>query len=405
MTIEVRYAEPDEMRQLGLLGSYVFAGNFGDGEDNLLSQANRPEWTLAAFDAGRMVSSFVSIPFTMRAGGQAVALSGITAVGTLPEYRRRGLVRRLMTRSLAESRERGQALAALWASQAAIYQRYGFACATRLREYHVDTVDIAFADGDAGSQRVERVPAGDAYALIKPVYIDFVAERFCYLHRGKLLWMRNVLEAPESEGPVHVAVSYAADGSVEGYAAYTLRGSRVDHAARNQAIDVRELVWRSQDAYRSLWRFIASHDLVGRVNWLRAPADDPAFELFAEPRLLHSQDREGVWLRIVDVERALAERGYVADGTLTLRITEDALTPWNEGTYRIEVAAGAAQVVRCSDEPDLVTSVRTLAQIYAGTFSPSRLAAWGLAEGEAAGLARADALFATPHAPHCPDHF
>ncbi len=405
MSIELRYADAGEMRQLALLGSYVFGGTFGDGDDNLVSRANRPEWTLAAFDADRLVSSLVSIPFTMRAGGQAVALSGITSVGTLPEYRRRGLVRRLITRSLAASRERGQGLAALWASQAAIYQRYGFACATRLREYRVDTADIAFADGDAGTCRVERVAPGHAYEVVKPLYIEFVANRFCYLHRGKQLWMRNVLEAPQGEGPVHVAVARDANGSAQGYVAYTLRGSRVDHPARNQAIEVRDLVWLSQDAYRSLWRFLAAHDLVGRVSWLRAPGDDPAFELFAEPRMLRSQDREGVWLRVVDVERALAERGYSSAGTLTLGIAADDLTPWNAGTYRIEVGEDGARVTRTTREPEMVTSVRAIAQLYAGTFSASRLAAWGFAEGPAAVLARADALFATAHAPHCPDHF
>ncbi|MFL2523524.1 MAG: GNAT family N-acetyltransferase [Candidatus Azotimanducaceae bacterium] len=53
-------------------------------------------------------------------------MAGISVIGTRPEYRRQGLVRTIMTRAFAEQRERGQTLAGLWASQAAIYQRYGF---------------------------------------------------------------------------------------------------------------------------------------------------------------------------------------------------------------------------------------------------------------------------------------
>ena len=50
MTIEVRAARADEMDQFGLVGAYVYAGAFGDGPDNVVSQNNRPEWTLCAFD-------------------------------------------------------------------------------------------------------------------------------------------------------------------------------------------------------------------------------------------------------------------------------------------------------------------------------------------------------------------
>ena len=64
-------------------------------------------------------------------------------MGTRREYRRRGLLRQIITRAFAEQRERGQSVASLWASQAAIYQRYGFARAGMNREYAVDTVDIA----------------------------------------------------------------------------------------------------------------------------------------------------------------------------------------------------------------------------------------------------------------------
>ena len=92
----------------------------------MIAQANRPEWTLCAFDGGRMVASYSTIPLTTRANGKTVAAAGVSAVGTLPEYRRQGLVRRLTTQALNDMYERGQLVAALWASQAAIYQRYGY---------------------------------------------------------------------------------------------------------------------------------------------------------------------------------------------------------------------------------------------------------------------------------------
>ena len=101
MAIEIRPATEEEMGQFGLMGSYSYAGAFGDGPDNVVATANRAEWTLCAFDKEVMACAFAAIPFTMRANGNAMAFAGVTGVGTLPEYRRQGLLRKIMTQSFA----------------------------------------------------------------------------------------------------------------------------------------------------------------------------------------------------------------------------------------------------------------------------------------------------------------
>ena len=156
MNVEIRPLTAGEMGQLGELGGYVYGGSFGDGPDNVVATANLPDWTLCALIDGKLVSSFTAIPFTMRANGNSVALAGVSTVGSQPEYRRQGVLRRIQTQAFADMRDRGQSLAALWASQAAIYQRYGYAMTTVLRSYRVDTTDITFHDGLWGSGHVER---------------------------------------------------------------------------------------------------------------------------------------------------------------------------------------------------------------------------------------------------------
>ncbi len=340
MTIEVRPARADEMDQFGLIGAYVYAGAFGDGPDNVVSQNNRPEWTLCAFDGARMAASYSCLPFTMRANGNAVAMGGVTAVGTLPEYRRQGLVRAITTRSFADMRERGQAVASLWASQAAIYQRYGYALSSAMVTYRIDSVDVGFADGNGGSSRVARVDADTGAEIMKKVYIDFVAQRMCYLHRSKTLWMNGVLSSSPLTGPVHIAVAYASNGAPTGYVAYHVRNDKTGHPTRGQELVVKDLIWLNTDAYRSLWTWLARHDLVGRITWQRAPIDDPAPELFMEPRLLNAQPRDGIWLRIIDAQSALAQRGYQTSGAITIEIAKDDLAPWNKGRVKLECCNG-----------------------------------------------------------------
>jgi predicted acetyltransferase len=405
MTIDIRPATLAEMSQFGLIGAYVYAGSFGDGPDNMVSSSMRPEWTLCAFDGGRMVTSFATIPFTMRAFGKSVPLGGVSAVGTIPEYRRRGLLRNIMTRALADMRDAGQAVSALWASQAAIYQRYQFAMTTVRRAYRIDTVDIGFYDGDAGGCTVERVPIDQCFDAIKQMYIAFVADRMCYLHRSRQLWQLQVFNEDENQGPVHVAIATDANSTPVGYLVYTARSGRTGHATRGQELRIRDLVWLTPDAYRSLWRFVASHDLVGTVTWSNAPLDDPAQELFTEPRLLDAKDTEGCWFRLVDVAGALAQRGYAASGSLTVSIDEDSLTPWNQGSWQLETDRGEARVTPARGKADIEGSIKSLTALYTGFRSARDLAGWGLIRGNDDAIARADQLFGAPHAPHCPDNF
>ena len=405
MGVEIRPATAAEMADMGILGGYVYGGSFGDGPESVVATANRPEWTLCAFVDGRLASSFTNIPFTMRANGKALALAGVSTIGTQPEHRRQGLSRRIHTQALAAMRDAGQPAAALWASQAAIYQRYGYAMATVCRHYAIDTVDIRFFDDDAGAGRVERIETAAAYDQLKAIYIAFVAQRMGYLHRGKALWLEGPLEKVGADGPVWVAVCRNTAGEATGYMVYTLRAGRVEHAARGQELAIRDLAWLDVDAYRSLWRFVASHDLVGRVRWGSAPRDDPAPELMLEPRLLNADDREGAWFRVVDAGAALAGRGYQSAGALAIGLAEDPLTPWNDGVWQLDATPDGATVRQVRREAEIRIAAKGLALLWTGARSATELARWGLLAGDGEAVARADALFRTRHAPHCPDHF
>ncbi len=403
--IELRPATSDEMAAIGTLGGYVYGGAFGDGPDSTTATANRAEWTLCAFDGTVLAASFMTIPFTMRLNGQALAMGGVSAVATHPEYRRRGLMRRLMTQATLDMRERGQTVAALWASQASIYQRFGYAISSVSRRYAIDTVDISFHDGDTGSSTVEWLDAETGFEAARELYIAFIAERTGYLHRSRALWASGALAERPEDGPVHIALARDGHGTPNGYLVYTLRAGRVAHRARGQELVVRDLGWLSVDAYRSLWSYVARHDLVGRVVWATAPADDPADELFSEPRMLHSEDGEGAWFRVIDVEAALRARGYSQAGQVTVRVPEDDLAPWNAGTYSVETDGVETAVVRSAAEPDAVVPIKAMASLFSGHRSARRLRSWGLLAADDAAVDRLDGLFVTRHLPHFPDHF
>ena len=92
----------------------------------------RGAWLPAGeFGAGPMpVATYASLDKTLNAGRGLVPLRMITDVTTSAAHRRRGLLRRLIEDDLADAVARGVPIAALTASEATIYGRWGFGPAT-----------------------------------------------------------------------------------------------------------------------------------------------------------------------------------------------------------------------------------------------------------------------------------
>src|SRR5262245_20448844 len=84
----------------------------------------------AVFDDGRIVAGAGAYGFELTLPGGPAPCAGVTVVGVLPSHRRRGLLRRMMELQLRDVRERGEPIAALWASEETIYGRFGYGLAS-----------------------------------------------------------------------------------------------------------------------------------------------------------------------------------------------------------------------------------------------------------------------------------
>jgi predicted acetyltransferase len=403
VTIEIRSVRAEEMSAYRRISTYVFAENDRDPEDRS-DEPVQPEWTTCAFVDGRIAAVMAAFPFTMRWNGAPVAVAGITDVGTDPEFRRRGLLRRLKEHGFREQRERGQYLAILWASMGAIYQRFGYGLASTDARYEFDPRQAALVDDVASRGSVRLTPADEALPELKRAYRTFATPRTLALHRADVAW-RYLLRGGAKDARRHVAVYRDGDGAPTGYVVFgTKEVPARSEPAPDQEMDVHEFVAADRDAFRGLWEFIRAHDLVARVH-MRVAEDDPAPALMLEPRALRRRTADGIWMRIVDVERALPLRRYGEAGALTLTVRDD-LCDWNDGTFRIETDGASAEAGRTTDAPDLTLPVRSLAMLASGHYSATQLERWGQLETRHADALRtADRLFATEYRPHCLDGF
>jgi predicted acetyltransferase len=329
-------------------------------------------------------------------------MAGVTGVATLPEFRRRGLLREVMVRSLREQRDRDQSLAILWASLGAIYQRYGYGLASTHASYRIDPREIRFNDPLGAGGRVQLMDAATARPHLEAVYKEFAAPRNLMIHRYPVVWDLR-LPRPGAPNP-HVGVYFDRSGAARGYVVYDLKPDPEVGFGRNQLASVTDFAHLDLDAQRGLWDFFAAHDLVRRVEWQQVPEDDAIPHLLAEPNELHRRTGAAIWMRVTDVEAALRQRPYGDDGVLTISVA-DPLCDWNAGVFRLETVGGGTEVSRAGGDADLTLPVAALAVLLAGHRSASQLARAGLVAGDTKALRLADAIFAPTHAPWCPDSF
>jgi predicted acetyltransferase len=190
------------------------------------------------------------------------------------------------------------------------------------------------------------------------------------------------------------------DGEPAGYALYRLHWS-ADHGVPTGFVNVIEAVGVSPEATRELWRFLLDTDWMDRAKAELLPLDHELHMLVAEPRRLNFAHRDGLWVRIVDVEAALNVRTFKPGEPVVLEL-EDELCPWNAGRWRVT----SDGVERTDAEAEIALPAASLGSVYLGGFSFGELARAGrvdeLSEGA---LDRADALFRADRYPWCPEIF
>lgn len=408
MSVEYREPHWEEMAQVIHTGLLGFGNSTAPQEiEQRLGYTDwyRPEEALAAFVEGEVAAKLAVRPFTIAWGGREIGCGGLTGVATSPAHRRRGHLRELLRRTFLRQREQGQPVSMLWASMAAIYQRFGYGLGYVCHTPSFDARRLMFVDDVATPGRVRLVAREAVMSRIAPVYERFAAPSTLMLKRTEHWWLSGLLRRWNPGDAPELIAAYEEAGELLGYVLYKVERDERTGSSTNLAIEVRDLVWHSPAAHRALIGYLAGYDRAGRVSFNALPQDDPLFYTVQEPRDLADRAIDGSWLRLVEIQPALEGRGYAAEGRLSFAV-EDALCPWNSGVWELTAEGGSGRLRRAQREPELTLSPRALAMLACGSASASLLARLGLlrvAEPRARTLA--DALFRSEFAPYCMDHF
>jgi predicted acetyltransferase len=357
------------------------------------------ERTFAAFDDDRIVGC--AGVYTQRMvvpGGARVPTAGVTMVGVVPTHRRRGILRELMVMMLDQAAERGEPMASLFASQGAIYGRFGFGHAAHHLELDIALDHLTWAKGTEPSGRVTLHTRDEALPVMRRIYERAIEYRPAALEVDDTWMDVGFWESKKDDERVFYAIHEDDAKTPDAFAMYGIK-HEWPRGLPSSEVKVRRFVATTPDSYIGMWRYLCSIDLMARVKVDLRPVDEPLQWLVEEPRALRPLLEDALFLRPVDVAAAWSVRGYAGSGSLVVQV-DDAFRPDAAGTFLLEVDDGAGTCARTDREPDLRCSANAVGSTYVGGVTWTTLAgANRVHEATPGSLARADALFRSDMAP------
>ncbi|MGY6019856.1 GNAT family N-acetyltransferase [Streptomyces spinosirectus] len=356
---------------------------------------------LAVTPDGRPVGTAGAYSFELTLPGETLLpVSGVTAVGVVPSHRRQGVLSAMMRHQLTELRARGEYLSVLLASEALIYRRFGYGPATYTQRLTVPRARGTFAVPRA-RRAVAASPTGtievlrraDCVDLLEEIYDRYRRTRPGALSRPHRWWASGAGQPPIAPAPRYVAVHRDAAGVPDGYASYLI--------GEAQTLTVDETIATDDTAFTALARFVLDHDLVDKVVFKHVPPGHPLRWQLADFRAGEvAGDTDWLWVRLLDIPRALTARGWFRDGELVLDVADPFLDEHHR--YALTVHNGKAKCVPTDRQPDLSLDATDLGSIYLGGTTPSTLIRAGHIEAHHPdAAAAADDLFRAERAPHC----
>lgn len=366
--------------------------------------------SLSLWDGDRVAATAGIYSRELTVPGAVVPCAGVTWVTVSPTHRRRGVLTAIMRRQLTELHEQErEPVAALWASEGSIYGRYGYAPAAWRAGFTGRTTELGFRrDVGSGTGRVVPVPVEEYRPAAAAVHERLRRAVPGNMARTDAWWDRLVEDRPDRRDGASARrylLHTDGDGTVTGYAAYRITPRWDDDAMADGTLTVEEVRAEGTAAYAALWRYLLSIDLVRTVRAPFSSPDDPLRHLLADPRALHARPVDTLWVRLVDVGRALAARRYPTRINLVFEV-RDPFCPWNDGRWALTAHPAGGFCAPTDSDPDLVLGAEELAAAYLGGVSLASLQAAGrVTEVSPGAVTLAATAFSWPVTPWCPDDF
>ena len=387
MGIEIRAPHDDDVEALFHADARAFGSHYPQeriAEQLTVMDLSRYRIAVDGDEVVGVIGSYaldVTVP-----GGATMPMGAVTWVGVAATHRRQGVLRRMMDACHADIDERGEPVAMLFASESAIYERFGYGMASKVWVVEIRTHEAALRPELVPPAGTVRFVRGDAAAE----HVAATWERYRRTRPGEtsrseaLHALQHADRTRERDGDAPAWFLAHADG----YAVYRIAQHWNDgHPAHD--LQLLEIVAITPDAHAALWHVLLNIDLVGTIRSRQLPLDDPLPYLLTDPRAVRTTGlNDGIWVNVRDVPICFGTRTYATDDRFVVEV----------GGARYAIGSGGVSRVR--SRPDLVAEPSAMGALLLGGVSPTRLARGRRLTARTEDvLRRAELFFTTPIAP------
>lgn len=406
--VDIRTLPADRLEETLDLFDLAFGQTSGQQEREAERVIMTDARGIGAFDGDLLVGSTVLLPLQMTVPGATLGVAGVTGVSVLPTHRRRGILSQLMIRQLTDLHEQqAEPVAALWATEPQIYPRFGYGFAARSLGIEVPRTSSELQRAPAAAEVSLRYVAPDQLpALAGAVFDQEVAARPGSFRRDHRWWRRATIDVPEARNGASELRAVVAEqqGRVVGYASFRTKASWTPNGPHGSVL-VKELFAVDPGSYARVMAFVLNQDLMAVTKLRNRPVDDTLLDMLVDPRRTSVDVNDQLWVRLVDVDRALAARRYAVPVDVVIEVA-DRRCPWNAGRWRLRGDEDGARCERTDADADFEISVDDLSASYLGGRHLSRIAAAGrIRELRPGSVARASQAFVWDPAPWCQEIF
>lgn len=368
--MEIRKVKPEECVAMWLLHTTVYLGkadaDYKTKLANPLEHSEGCDKAWGAFDEkNKMLSCLVVPEYTVRFNGHDAPMEGIGGVGTLPENRKGGYVRRLFEKALADIRDRGGVFSFLFPFSFAFYRKFGY---EHCKNQNIFRIPMHYFEDYPFPDNVEAYGVGSDITAYKEIYSEFVRDKNLAVVRGESNW-KDAIEHDPYLTKRYAYLHRNKNNKPDAYIMYTAK--EADEGENKMKI--LELAWINREGLRSMFGFIYGQSpMFSAVEW-DAPTEFNAYAFFPEAYDIENIRHASGMNRIVNVPSALSMLcAPDGEGRVALRVN-DSFLPCNNGTYEIEWGGGNLEARQSKKNPDLELSVETLAQIATGFMTPDQV--------------------------------
>lgn len=330
---------------------------------------------LGCYDGEELVSQFAVYPLKMNVYNQFYSIGFVTSVSTYPEYTGKGIMSRLMAKSLNRMREKKQSLALLYPYSIPLYRKFGWEIISNKIKFIVK--DYQLPEQKKGAGFVRRVDWENQDFV--NLHSRFAGQTHGCLQRSTLAWEEYWRW---DEDDTAVAVYYNEEGEPLGYMVYLIK---------EDIMYIKEMIYLNREAQNGLWEYIHAHESM--IDEVRGNTyyDEPiAFDM--EDGDIKETIRPYIMGRIVDIEQFLTEyrcKPSAAPLCLALEIS-DSVMSCNNRTVHVLFANGRCTVTEQPADYHTKMTIGTLTTLLLGYKTAAQLYWLERIEAEAEAIEKLD---------------